>query len=50
MVVLFLVFKAISILFSIATAPIYIPTNSVQGIVEEAMRMRDKTSIPWPAC
>ena len=46
---IFLVFKTVSILFSIATAPIYIPTNSVHGMVEEAMRMRDKTSIPWPA-
>ena len=31
MVVLFLVFKVISILFSIVAASIYIPTNSVRG-------------------
>ena len=31
MVVLFLVFKGISTLFSLVAAPIYIPTNSVRG-------------------
>ena len=31
MVALFLVFKGISILFSIVAVPIYIPTNSVGG-------------------
>ena len=31
MVALFLVFKGPSILFSIVAAPIYIPTNSVEG-------------------
>ena len=41
-----LVFKAISILFSIAIAPIYISTNSVQGI-EQAMRM---TGLPAGEC
>ena len=31
MVILFLVFKETSILFSIVVEPIYIPTNSVRG-------------------
>ena len=31
MVVLFLVFKGTSILFSIVSAPIYIPINSIRG-------------------
>ena len=33
MVVLFLVFKGTSILFSIVVVPIYIPTNSVGGLL-----------------
>ena len=33
LVVLFLVFKEISILFSIVTAPVHIPTNRVQGLL-----------------
>ena len=33
MVVLFLVFKGTSILFCIAAAPIYIPTNSARGLL-----------------
>ena len=32
MVVLLLVFKAVSILFSIVTAPVYIPTSSAQEL------------------
>ena len=33
MVVLFLHFKGIHILFSIVAAPVYIPTNSVGGLL-----------------
>ena len=33
MIILFLVFKGTSILFSIVAAPFYIPTNSVGGVL-----------------
>ena len=33
MITLFLVFKGLSMLFSIVAAPIYIPTNSIVGFL-----------------
>ena len=47
LIILFLVFKGTSILFSIVATPIYIPTNSVGGVLVPAHPPQHLSSVDF---